>query len=157
MTAGVIAEAAARRMIAGQYLTFTSILAVAIALTFGPRFLPKEALPYLGLLPIALGLRDAWKAWRTASPVTAASALAPHQLAVPHRQPVGVHYHARREDQLHVAAVHPQVDDQLRSTASLPSLSRSGASPGAGRSVADTWVSSLSLDFCRTPDYTLMQ
>ena len=89
MTAGVIAEAAglfavtnfddivnlslffaqgagqrgsARRVIAGQYLAFTAILAVAIAVTFGARFLPKEALPYLGLLPIALGLRDAWKA-----------------------------------------------------------------------------------------------
>src|SRR6185312_5099745 len=87
MTAGVIAEAAglfavtnfddivilslffaqgagqhgsARRVIAGQYLAFTAILAVAI----GARVLPKEALPYLGLLPIALGLRDAWKAWQ---------------------------------------------------------------------------------------------
>ena len=91
MTAGVIAEAAglfavtnfddivilslffaqgagqrgsARRVIAGQYLAFTAILAVAIAVTFGARFLPKEALPYLGLLPIALGVRDAWKAWK---------------------------------------------------------------------------------------------
>ena len=92
MTAGVIAEAAglfavtnfddivilslffaqgagqhgsARRVIAGQYLAFTAILAVAIAVTFGARFLPKEALPYLGLLPIALGVRDAWKAWQS--------------------------------------------------------------------------------------------
>jgi cadmium resistance protein CadD (predicted permease) len=91
MTAGVIAEAAglfavtnfddivilslffaqgagqhgsARRVIAGQYLGFTAILAVAIAITYGARFLPKEALPYLGLLPIALGVRDAWKAWQ---------------------------------------------------------------------------------------------
>jgi len=91
MTAGVIAEAAglfavtnlddivilslffaqgagqrgsARRVIAGQYLAFTAILAVAIAITSGARFLPEEALPYLGLLPIALGLRDAWKVWR---------------------------------------------------------------------------------------------
>jgi cadmium resistance protein CadD (predicted permease) len=51
-------------VIAGQYLAFTAILAVAIAITFGARFLPKEALPYLGLLPIALGVRDAWKAWQ---------------------------------------------------------------------------------------------
>jgi len=91
MTAGVIAEAAglftvtnfddivilslffaqgagqrssARRVMAGQYLGFIAILAVAIAVTFGTRFLPGEALPYLGLLPIALGLRDAWKAWK---------------------------------------------------------------------------------------------
>jgi cadmium resistance protein CadD (predicted permease) len=95
MTAGVIAEAAglfavtnlddivilslffaqgagqpgsARRVIAGQYLAFTAILAVAIAVTFGVRFLPKEAVPYLGLLPIALGLRDAWKAWQNRKP-----------------------------------------------------------------------------------------
>jgi cadmium resistance protein CadD (predicted permease) len=95
MTAGVIAEAAglftvtnlddivilslffaqgtgqpgsAGRVIAGQYLGFAAILAVAIAVTFGVRFLPKEALPYLGLLPIALGLRDAWKAWRNRKP-----------------------------------------------------------------------------------------
>src|ERR1700749_5217206 len=95
MTAGVIAEAAglcaitnpddivilslffaqgagqrgsARRVIAGQYLAFTAILAVAIAVTLGARFLPKEALPYLGLLPIALGLRDAWKLWRNRKP-----------------------------------------------------------------------------------------
>src|SRR5690348_6185649 len=95
MTAGVIAEAAglfavtnlddivilslffaqgagqrgsARRVVAGQYLAFTAILAVAIAVTLGARFLPEEALPYLGLLPIALGLRDAWKVWRNRKP-----------------------------------------------------------------------------------------
>jgi cadmium resistance protein CadD (predicted permease) len=54
----------ARRVIAGQYLAFTAILAVAIAVTLGARFLPKEALPYLGLLPIGIGLRDAWTIWR---------------------------------------------------------------------------------------------
>ena len=91
MTAGVVAEAAglfavtnfddivilslffaqgagqrgsARRVIAGQYLGFTAILAVAIAVSFGASFLPEQALPYLGLLPIALGLRDAWKVWK---------------------------------------------------------------------------------------------
>lgn len=91
MTAGVVAEAAglfavtnfddivilslffaqgagqrgsARRVIAGQYLGFTAILAVAIAVTFGASFLPEQALPYLGLLPIALGLRDAWMVWK---------------------------------------------------------------------------------------------
>ena len=54
----------ARRVLAGQYLGFTAILAVAIAVTFGASFLPEQALPYLGLLPIALGLRDAWKVWK---------------------------------------------------------------------------------------------
>jgi cadmium resistance protein CadD (predicted permease) len=56
------------RVTAGQYLAFTAILAVAIAVTFGASFLPTEALPYLGLLPIALGLRDAWKAWKNRTP-----------------------------------------------------------------------------------------
>jgi cadmium resistance protein CadD (predicted permease) len=53
----------ASKVVAGQYLAFTAILAVAIGVTLGAGFLPKEALPYLGLLPIAIGLRDAWKTW----------------------------------------------------------------------------------------------
>jgi cadmium resistance protein CadD (predicted permease) len=91
MTSGVIAEAAglfavtnvddivilslffaqgagqrgsATKIVAGQYLAFTAILAVAIGVTFGASFLPSEALPYLGLLPIGIGLRDAWKVWK---------------------------------------------------------------------------------------------
>jgi len=55
---------AARRVVAGQYLAFTLILAVAIAISFGASFLPKDAIAYLGLLPIALGLRDGWKVWK---------------------------------------------------------------------------------------------
>src|SRR5215471_17676318 len=54
----------AGRVVAGQYLAFTAILAVAIGVTFGASFLPGQALPYLGLLPIAIGLRDAWRIWR---------------------------------------------------------------------------------------------
>jgi cadmium resistance protein CadD (predicted permease) len=50
--------------VAGQYLAFAAILAAAVGVAFGASFLPKEALPYLGLLPIAIGLRDAWKIWR---------------------------------------------------------------------------------------------
>jgi cadmium resistance protein CadD (predicted permease) len=49
-----------RKVVAGQYLAFTAILAVAVGVAFGASFLPEEALPYLGLLPIAIGLRDAW-------------------------------------------------------------------------------------------------
>ena len=91
MTAGLIAEAAglfavtsvddivilslffaqgagqhgsARKVVAGQYLAFTVILAVTVALTFGASFLPKEALPYLGLVPIGIGLWEALKIWR---------------------------------------------------------------------------------------------
>jgi cadmium resistance protein CadD (predicted permease) len=54
----------ARRVVAGQYLGFAVILAVAIGVAFGASFLPKEAIPYLGLIPITIGLRDAWKLWK---------------------------------------------------------------------------------------------
>lgn len=91
MTAGIIAEAAglfavtniddllvlslffgrstgqhgaARRIVAGQYLGFTAILAISVAAAYGATFLPESAIPYLGLLPLALGLRAAWKAWK---------------------------------------------------------------------------------------------
>ena len=55
---------AARRVVAGQYLAFTAILAVSLSVAFGASFLPEQALPYLGLLPIAIGLWDAWKVWK---------------------------------------------------------------------------------------------
>jgi cadmium resistance protein CadD (predicted permease) len=54
----------ARRVVAGQYLGFTAILAAAVAAAVGAAFLPGSAIPYLGLLPLALGLRAAWRAWR---------------------------------------------------------------------------------------------
>ena len=54
----------ARRVVVGQYLAFTAILAVAIGIAFGASFLPEEAIPYLGLIPITIGLRDAWKLWK---------------------------------------------------------------------------------------------
>ncbi|MFJ4889984.1 cadmium resistance transporter [Streptomyces sp. NPDC088788] len=53
-----------RRIVLGQYLGFTAILAVAVAAAFGATFLPASAIPYLGLLPLALGLKAAWAAWR---------------------------------------------------------------------------------------------
>jgi cadmium resistance protein CadD (predicted permease) len=55
---------AARRVVIGQYLAFTAILAVALSISFGASFLPKEAIPYLGLIPLGIGLWDAWKLWR---------------------------------------------------------------------------------------------
>lgn len=55
---------AARLVVAGQYLAFTAILAVSLSVAFGASFLPKQALPYLGLLPIGIGLWDAWKVWK---------------------------------------------------------------------------------------------
>ncbi|MGN6679394.1 MAG: cadmium resistance transporter, partial [Streptosporangiaceae bacterium] len=54
----------ARRVVIGQYLAFTAILGVAIGVAYGARFLPKNAIPYLGLVPIGLGLWDAWKLWQ---------------------------------------------------------------------------------------------
>ncbi|MFI6457278.1 cadmium resistance transporter [Streptosporangium amethystogenes] len=52
------------RIVAGQYLGFTAILVVAVAAGFGATFLPEAAIPYLGLLPLALGLKAAWQAWK---------------------------------------------------------------------------------------------
>nr|WP_256096150.1 cadmium resistance transporter [Streptomyces sp. LUP30] len=48
----------------GQYLGFAAILAVAVAAAFGATFLPESAIPYLGLLPLALGLKAAWQVWK---------------------------------------------------------------------------------------------
>ncbi|MET8124344.1 cadmium resistance transporter [Streptomyces sp. NPDC005065] len=55
----------ARRIVLGQYLGFAAILAVAVAAAFGATFLPESAIPYLGLLPLALGLKAAWQAWES--------------------------------------------------------------------------------------------
>ncbi|MEU8842012.1 cadmium resistance transporter [Streptomyces roseus] len=55
---------ATRRIVLGQYLGFVAILAVAVAAAFGATFLPESAIPYLGLLPLALGLKAAWRAWK---------------------------------------------------------------------------------------------
>jgi cadmium resistance protein CadD (predicted permease) len=52
------------KVVTGQYLAFVVILAAAIGVTLGAGFLPRDALPYLGLVPIAIGLWDAWKIWR---------------------------------------------------------------------------------------------
>lgn len=60
---------AERRIVAGQYLGFTLILAVSVLAAFGLSLLPEEAIAYLGLLPIALGIRAgvvAWNSRRTA-------------------------------------------------------------------------------------------
>ncbi|MFD5539919.1 cadmium resistance transporter [Streptomyces sp. NPDC127079] len=53
-----------RRIVVGQYLGFAAILAVAVAAAFGATFLPESAIPYLGLLPFALGLKAAWQEWK---------------------------------------------------------------------------------------------
>jgi cadmium resistance protein CadD (predicted permease) len=49
----------------GQYLGFGAILAVSVLVSLGAAtFLPEDAIPYFGLIPLALGLYAAWKAWR---------------------------------------------------------------------------------------------
>lgn len=52
------------RVVTGQYLGFTAILAASIAGALGAGLLPTTVIPYLGLLPVALGVRAAWRAWR---------------------------------------------------------------------------------------------
>ena len=54
-----------RKSLLGQYLGFGGILLAAVVISLGARsFLPEDALPYFGLIPLALGLYAAWRAWR---------------------------------------------------------------------------------------------
>ncbi|MBM7774487.1 cadmium resistance protein CadD (predicted permease) [Actinokineospora baliensis] len=55
---------ATRDIALGQYLGFAGILALAIAAALGATFLPDAAIPYLGLLPLALGVKAAIQLWR---------------------------------------------------------------------------------------------
>jgi len=52
------------RVVVGQYLGFAAILLVSVVGALGAGLLPATAIPYLGLLPLLLGLRAAWMAWR---------------------------------------------------------------------------------------------
>ncbi|HBC7266186.1 TPA: cadmium resistance transporter [Corynebacterium striatum] len=53
------------RILAGQYLGFAGILAATTLVTLGAdAFLPTEAIPYFGLIPLALGLWAAWQVWK---------------------------------------------------------------------------------------------
>ncbi|HEX4818082.1 MAG TPA: cadmium resistance transporter [Nonomuraea sp.] len=54
----------AARIVLGQYLGFAAILAVSVAAALGATLLPGAVIPYLGLLPLALGCRAGWRAWR---------------------------------------------------------------------------------------------
>ncbi|WP_018332500.1 cadmium resistance transporter [Actinomycetospora chiangmaiensis] len=55
---------AATRIVVGQYLGFGAILALSVAGALGAELLPHSVIPFLGLVPLALGLRAAWQAWR---------------------------------------------------------------------------------------------
>ena len=57
----------ATRIVAGQYLGFIAILAIAVAAGSGATFLPEGVIPYLGLIPLALGLKAAWRCGETTS------------------------------------------------------------------------------------------
>jgi cadmium resistance protein CadD (predicted permease) len=50
-------------VVIGQYLGFAAILAVSILGALGARLLPDLVIPYLGLIPLGLGLRAAWCTW----------------------------------------------------------------------------------------------
>ena len=60
-------RAGAVRVVAGQYLGFSGILLVSVLAALGARLLPQETLPYLGLVPLLLGLRAGWRVWREKS------------------------------------------------------------------------------------------
>jgi cadmium resistance protein CadD (predicted permease) len=51
---------AAIRVVAGQFLGFAAILAASVIGALGAGLLPEPAIRYLGLLPLALGLKAAW-------------------------------------------------------------------------------------------------
>ncbi|MEU4441868.1 cadmium resistance transporter [Actinosynnema sp. NPDC050801] len=52
------------RVVLGQYLGFAGILAVAVTAALDATLLPPSVLPWLGLLPPALGVKAGWRAWR---------------------------------------------------------------------------------------------
>ncbi|QUQ64043.1 cadmium resistance transporter [Kutzneria sp. CA-103260] len=52
------------RVVVGQYLGFAAILATSVVGAFGADLLPDRVVPYLGLVPLALGVRAGWTAWR---------------------------------------------------------------------------------------------
>lgn len=54
------------KILVGQYLGFGAILAATVLVALGARtFLPEEAIPYFGLIPLFLGLLAAWRVWRS--------------------------------------------------------------------------------------------
>lgn len=52
------------RVVVGQYLGFAGILAAAVAGGLGAEAVADGAVPWLGLVPLALGLRAGREAWR---------------------------------------------------------------------------------------------
>src|SRR5690625_7275166 len=53
------------RRLVGQSVGLAGILGAAVLVTIGAgAFLPSAAIPYFGLIPLALGLWAAWQVWR---------------------------------------------------------------------------------------------
>lgn len=53
------------KIVVGQYLGFGAILLASVAVTLGAGlFLPNDAIPYFGLIPLLLGGYAAWQVWR---------------------------------------------------------------------------------------------
>ena len=69
------------QVVTGQYLGFAGILVVAVLGAAGASLLPAQFRPWLGLIPLALGLKAAWSLWR-GSPDDDEPATAPGVLAV---------------------------------------------------------------------------
>jgi cadmium resistance protein CadD (predicted permease) len=60
-------RAAVWRVVGGQYLGFAAILAVSVVGALGVGLLPEPVVAYLGLVPLLLGIRAAWRARREAA------------------------------------------------------------------------------------------
>lgn len=56
-------RAGALGVVAGQYLGFAGILVASVVGAAGTDLLPRSVVAYLGLLPLALGLRAGWRVW----------------------------------------------------------------------------------------------
>lgn len=52
------------RVVLGQYLGFAAILTASVLGSLGAGLLPESLIPYLGLLPLLLGIRATWRVWR---------------------------------------------------------------------------------------------
>lgn len=62
------------KIVTGQYLGFGGIVLASLAVTFGAGiFLPDDAIPYFGLIPLLLGAFAAWQVWRNHEDDDAAS------------------------------------------------------------------------------------
>ena len=57
-------RSAAPRVVVGQFLGFVAILVVSVLGALGAGLLPAWLIPYLGLVPLLLGLWAAWQVWR---------------------------------------------------------------------------------------------